>query len=140
MWVLSISSGSTRRIVYTEIGARVRCQCCVCPFLALCRTLAQSCVPYSLYWTARMLESGEDPLYVARRLLRMAVEDVGLARPEALNMALATYQATQLIGMPECDVSTLLPACLRQTLTPFLVHIGAMRCVFGGISQVHQGL
>ncbi|GAA6040281.1 hypothetical protein JCM8097_009399 [Rhodosporidiobolus ruineniae] len=57
----------------------------------------------ALYWLARMLEGGEDPLYVARRCVRMASEDVGLANPQALPQALAAYQATQLIGMPECD-------------------------------------
>jgi len=58
----------------------------------------------ALYYLARMLEGGDDPLYVARRLVRMASEDVGLANPDALPQALAAYQATQLIGMPECDV------------------------------------
>lgn len=56
-----------------------------------------------LYWLARMLEGGEDPLYVARRLIRMASEDIGLANPAALNQAVCAYQGTQLIGMPECD-------------------------------------
>ncbi|PLW05433.1 hypothetical protein PCANC_23929 [Puccinia coronata f. sp. avenae] len=57
----------------------------------------------ALYWLARMLEGGEDPLYVARRLIRMASEDIGLANPSALTHAVSAYQATQLIGMPECD-------------------------------------
>ncbi|KAJ8293778.1 putative oligopeptide transporter [Rhodotorula toruloides] len=57
----------------------------------------------ALYWLARMLEGGDDPLYVARRLIRMASEDVGNANPLALPQAVAAYQATQLIGMPECD-------------------------------------
>ena len=58
----------------------------------------------ALYWLGRMLEGGEDPLYVARRLIRMSVEDIGLANPAALPQALACYQACQVIGMPECDV------------------------------------
>ncbi|MDO8559614.1 MAG: replication-associated recombination protein A [bacterium] len=58
----------------------------------------------ALYWLGRMLEAGEDPLYVARRLIRMSVEDVGLANPAALPQALACYQACHVIGMPECDV------------------------------------
>ncbi|KAG8442448.1 hypothetical protein GDO86_011292 [Hymenochirus boettgeri] len=58
----------------------------------------------SLYWLGRMLEGGEDPLYVARRLVRFASEDVGLADPLALTQAVSTYQACHLIGMPECDV------------------------------------
>jgi putative ATPase len=51
-----------------------------------------------------MLEAGEDPLYIARRLLRMATEDVGLADNQALVLASSTYQAVQMVGMPECKV------------------------------------
>lgn len=55
----------------------------------------------SLYWLARMLESGEDPLYLARRIVRMASEDVGLAEPQALPICMAAQQAVHFIGMPE---------------------------------------
>ncbi|CAI5701883.1 unnamed protein product [Peronospora effusa] len=58
----------------------------------------------TLYWLARMLEGGENALYVARRLIRIASEDVGLAAPELLPMAVSAYQAAHFIGMPECDV------------------------------------
>ena len=58
----------------------------------------------SLYWLARMLEAGEDPLYVARRLVRFASEDVGMADPNALVQANSAYQACHYIGMPECNV------------------------------------
>ncbi len=58
----------------------------------------------ALYWLARMLEAGEDPLYLARRLVRMAVEDIGLADPRALEQAVACYQGCHYIGMPECDI------------------------------------
>ncbi|XP_071592672.1 ATPase WRNIP1 [Heliangelus exortis] len=58
----------------------------------------------SLYWLARMLEGGEDPLYVARRLVRFASEDIGLADPLALTQAVAAYQGCHFIGMPECEV------------------------------------
>ncbi|KAJ8012161.1 hypothetical protein DPEC_G00065810 [Dallia pectoralis] len=58
----------------------------------------------SLYWLGRMLEGGEDPLYVARRLVRFASEDVGLADPSALSQAVSTFQACHFIGMPECEV------------------------------------
>ncbi len=58
----------------------------------------------ALYWLARMLEGGEDPLYVARRLVRMASEDIGLANSLALPQAVAAYQAAQFLGMPECEV------------------------------------
>src|SRR4029077_13408246 len=55
----------------------------------------------SLYWLARMIEGGEDPLYVARRLVRFASEDVGLADPQALTLAMAAQQAVHFIGLPE---------------------------------------
>ncbi len=58
----------------------------------------------ALYWLARMLEGGEDPLYVARRLIRMASEDIGLANSLALPQAVAAYQAAHFLGMPECEV------------------------------------
>ncbi|XP_030630674.1 ATPase WRNIP1 [Chanos chanos] len=58
----------------------------------------------ALYWLGRMLEGGEDPLYVARRLVRFASEDVGLADPAALTQAVAAFQACHFIGMPECEV------------------------------------
>ncbi|NCP17026.1 AAA family ATPase [Candidatus Kuenenbacteria bacterium CG_4_8_14_3_um_filter_39_15] len=58
----------------------------------------------ALYWLARMLEAGEDPLYVARRLIRFASEDIGLANSRALEQAIAAYRACHYIGMPECNV------------------------------------
>lgn len=58
----------------------------------------------ALYWLARMLEEGEDPLYVARRIVRFAAEDIGLANSQALEQAVAAYQACHFIGMPECNV------------------------------------
>ncbi|KAM6919241.1 ATPase WRNIP1 [Xenentodon cancila] len=58
----------------------------------------------SLYWLGRMLEGGEDPLYVARRLVRFASEDVGMADPTALPQAVSAFQACHFIGMPECEV------------------------------------
>lgn len=58
-----------------------------------------------MYWLARMLEGGEDPLYIARRLVVVASEDVGLADNHALPLAVSTMQACQLIGMPECRIN-----------------------------------
>ena len=58
----------------------------------------------ALYWLGRMLEAGEDPLYVARRLVRFASEDVGLANSFALPQAVAVFQACQMLGMPECEI------------------------------------
>jgi putative ATPase len=59
----------------------------------------------ALYWLGRMLEAGEDPLYIARRLIRFASEDIGLADPGALLQATAAYQAAHSIGLPECNVN-----------------------------------
>ena len=59
----------------------------------------------AVYWLARMLEAGEDPLYVARRLIRFASEDVGIADSNALTVAVSAYQACHFIGMPECSVN-----------------------------------
>ncbi|MDD4990082.1 MAG: replication-associated recombination protein A [Candidatus Pacebacteria bacterium] len=58
----------------------------------------------ALYWLARMLEAGEDPLYVARRIVRFASEDIGLANSRALEQAVAAYNACHFIGLPECNV------------------------------------
>jgi putative ATPase len=71
---------------------------------ALHKSLRGSDANAALYWLARMLESGEDPLYVARRLVRFASEDVGLADPNALVQAVSAFQAAHQIGMPECNV------------------------------------
>ena len=71
----------------------------------------------AVYWLARMLEAGEDPLYVARRLVRFASEDVGLADPRALEMTVAAYQACHFIGMPECTVH-LTQAVVYLSLAP----------------------
>lgn len=57
----------------------------------------------ALYWLGRMLEAGEDPLYIARRLVRCASEDIGLADNTALTLAMSAYHACEKIGMPECD-------------------------------------
>lgn len=71
---------------------------------ALHKSVRGSDVDAALYWLARILESGEDPLYVARRVVRMAVEDIGLADPRAVLQANAAAQACQLLGMPECSL------------------------------------
>ncbi len=72
---------------------------------ALHKSLRGSNADAALYWLGRMLEAGEDPLYVARRLVRFASEDVGLADPDALVQANAAFQAAHELGMPECDVA-----------------------------------
>ena len=72
---------------------------------ALHKSLRGSDPDAGLYWLARMLEAGEDPLYVARRLIRFASEDVGLADPEALRLAVAVKDAVHFLGMPEGDTA-----------------------------------
>ena len=71
---------------------------------ALHKSMRNSDPDAAVYWLARMLEAGEDPLYVARRVTRFASEDIGLADPRALEIAVAAYQACHFIGMPECSV------------------------------------
>ncbi|EGF81548.1 hypothetical protein BATDEDRAFT_29838 [Batrachochytrium dendrobatidis JAM81] len=70
---------------------------------ALHKSMRGSDADAALYWMGRMIFAGEDPLYVARRLVRFASEDIGLADSSALTLAMSTYQACQVIGMPECD-------------------------------------
>ncbi len=72
---------------------------------ALHKSMRNSDPDAAVYWLARMLEAGEDPLYVARRLVRFASEDIGMADPQALQIAVAAYQASHFNGMPECDVN-----------------------------------
>ena len=71
---------------------------------ALHKSMRNSDPDAAVYWLARMLEAGEDPLYIARRVTRFASEDIGLADPKALEIAVAAYQACHFIGMPECSV------------------------------------
>jgi putative ATPase len=71
---------------------------------ALHKSVRNSDVNAGVYWLARMLEAGEEPLYIARRLVRFASEDIGLADSRALEIAVAAYQACHFIGMPECNV------------------------------------
>ena len=84
---------------------------------ALHKSMRNSDPDAAVYWLARMLEAGEDPLYVARRVTRFASEDVGLADPQALQIAVAAYQACHLIGMPECTVH-LTQAVVYMSLAP----------------------
>ena len=72
---------------------------------ALHKSMRNSDPDAAVYWLSRMLEAGEDPLYVARRLIRFASEDVGMADSRALEIAVAAYQASHFIGMPECSVN-----------------------------------
>ena len=84
---------------------------------ALHKSMRNSDPDAAVYWLARMLEAGEDPLYVARRVIRFASEDVGMADSKALEVAVAAYQACHFIGMPECSVH-LTHAVVYMSLAP----------------------
>ncbi len=84
---------------------------------ALHKSMRNSDPDAAIYWLSRMLEAGEDPLYIARRVVRFASEDVGLAEPGALSMAVAAYQACHFLGMPECSVN-LAQAVIHMSVVP----------------------
>ena len=84
---------------------------------ALHKSMRNSDPDAAVYWLARMLEAGEDPLYVARRVLRFASEDIGLADPRAMEIGVAAYQACHFIGMPECSVH-LSEAVIYMSMAP----------------------
>jgi putative ATPase len=87
----------------------------------------------AIYWLGRMLEAGEDPLYVARRLIRFASEDIGLADPQALLQANAAYQAAHAIGLPECNVN-LAQAVVYLSRAPKSIEL------YKGYGQVKQAI
>lgn len=84
---------------------------------ALHKSMRNSDVDAAVYWLARMLEAGEDPLFIARRLIRFASEDIGLADSQALTVAVAAYQACHFNGMPECNLN-LTQAVIYLSLAP----------------------
>ena len=84
---------------------------------ALHKSMRNSDPDAAVYWLARMLEAGEDPMYIARRVVRFAAEDVGLADPRAVELAVAASQACHLIGVPECNVH-LAEAVVYLSLAP----------------------
>ena len=84
---------------------------------ALHKSMRNSDPDAAVYWLARMLEAGEDPLYVARRLIRFASEDIGIADPQALTQVVAAYQACHFIGMPECTLN-LTQAVVYMAMAP----------------------
>lgn len=103
---------------------------------ALHKSMRNSDPDAAVYWLARMLEAGEDPLYVARRVIRFASEDVGLADPHALELAVAAYQACHFIGMPECSVN-LTQAVVYMSMAP---KSNALYLAYGDAKQdaIHQ--
>jgi putative ATPase len=84
---------------------------------ALHKSVRNSDADAALYWLGRMLEAGEDPLYIARRVVRMAVEDIGLADPHALSLCMAARDAVDFIGMPEGNLA-LAEAVVYLSLAP----------------------
>ena len=84
---------------------------------ALHKSVRNSDPDAALYWLARMLEAGEDPLYIARRVVRMAVEDIGLAEPNALALCMAARDAVDFIGMPEGNLA-LAQAVIYLSIAP----------------------
>jgi putative ATPase len=100
---------------------------------ALHKSVRNSDPDAALYWLARMLESGEDPLYIARRMVRMASEDIGLAEPGALGVALAAKEAFEFIGPPEGNLA-LAQAAVYLSLAP------KSNALYAGYGAVHEDL
>jgi putative ATPase len=96
---------------------------------ALHKSLRDSDPDGSLYWLGRMLESGEDPLYIVRRLIRFASEDVGNADPQALPLCVAAMQACHFVGMPECELA------LAQAVT-YLAAAPKSNALYAGYGEV----
>jgi len=98
---------------------------------ALHKSVRNSDADAALYWLVRMLESGEDPLYIARRIVRMAVEDIGLASPQALSVTLAAKDAFEFLGHPEGDLA-LAQAVVYLALAP---KSNSVYAAFGEVQQ-----
>ncbi len=98
---------------------------------ALHKSVRNSDPDAALYWLARMLESGEDPLYIARRIVRMSVEDIGLADPNALSLCMAARDAVDFIGMPEGNLA-LAQAVVYLALAP---KSNALYTAYGAVQE-----
>ena len=98
---------------------------------ALHKSIRNSDPDAALYWLARMLRSGEDPMYLARRLVRMASEDIGLAAPEALNLALSARDSMDFLGSPEGDLA-LAQAAVYLALAP---KSNALYTAYGAVTR-----
>jgi len=98
---------------------------------ALHKSVRNSDPDASLYWLARMIESGEDPLYLARRIVRMAVEDIGLADPRALEITIAARDAVDFLGMPEGNLA-LAQAVVYLAVAP---KSNALYTAYGAVQQ-----
>ena len=100
---------------------------------ALHKSVRNSDADATLYWLARMLESGEEPLYIARRLVRMASEDIGLADPAALGITIAAMQAADFVGVPEGKLA-LAKAAVYLALAP------KSNALYAGYNEVQSDL
>jgi putative ATPase len=98
---------------------------------ALHKSVRNSDPDAALYWLARMIEAGEDPLYIARRVVRMAVEDIGLAEPNALALCMAARDAVDFIGMPEGNLA-LAQAVVYLSIAP---KSNALYTAYGAVQQ-----
>lgn len=106
---------------------------------ALHKSMRNSDCDAAVYWLARMLESGEDPLYIARRIIRFASEDIGMADPRALEVAVAAYSAAHSIGVPECNVN-LAQAVIYMSSVPksnalYMAYESAKKDALGTIAE-----
>lgn len=106
---------------------------------ALHKSMRNSNVNAAIYWLSRMLEAGEDPLFIARRLVRFASEDIGLADNRALEIAVSVFQACQFIGMPECNVH-LTQAVIYLSLAPksnsaYLAYMSAKKDALNSMNE-----
>jgi putative ATPase len=102
---------------------------------ALHKSVRSSDADAALYWLARMLEAGEDRLYVARRLMRMAIEDIGLADPRALEQTVAAQQAVHFLGIPEGDLA-LAQAAIYLAVAP--KSDASLRALGAATEDVHK--
>lgn len=100
---------------------------------ALHKSIRASHENASLYWCTRMLEGGEDPLYICRRLVRAASEDIGVADPQALQLALSTYQSVRFIGMPEAD-------CIIAQCVVYLARAPKSREISNALSKCKESI
>jgi len=98
---------------------------------ALHKSVRNSDPDAALYWLARMIEGGEDPRFIARRVIRMASEDIGLADPEGLKQAVAAWEAVEALGLPECDLA------LAQAVV-YLATAEKSNALYVGMSEVKR--
>lgn len=108
---------------------------------ALHKSMRNSDPDAAVYWLARMLEAGEDPLYIARRMIQFSSEDVGLADPRALEIAVAAYTASRYLGMPECYIN-LAEAAVYLAAAPKsnAIYTGYMKAKEDALKTLAQGV